>query len=84
MDDFNFYRGRCIRYWDYLNITYPCAICGQTKNTGYNGPYFGIIIKKGELDNKSNTAEWRHICCMEHGKQLIDKMLDGLGDQSTV
>jgi len=84
MDDFNFYRGRCIRYWDYLNITFPCAICGEKKNTGYNGPYFGIIIKKGELDNKSNTAEWRHICCMEHGNQLIDKMLDGLGDQSTV
>jgi hypothetical protein len=73
MNDYNFYKGRCIQSWKYLNVTFPCAICGEKKNTGYNGPYFGIIIQKGDLGNKS--AEWRHVCSMEHGQNFIDNVL---------
>lgn len=72
MNDYNFYKGRCIQSWKYLNVTFPCVICGKKQNTGYNGPYFGIIIQGGDLGNKS--AEWRHVCSMEHGREFIDSL----------
>ena len=69
----NWYHGRVIQGHGYLNWPEPCVICGKKKNAGYDGPHFGIIIKGGDLGNK--TAEWRWVCSIEHGQEFIDNVL---------
>lgn len=69
----NYYNGRVIQGCDYLNNPMPCEICGKTKNAGYNGPHFGMIIQAKDLGNKN--AEWRWVCSIEHGQEFIDNVL---------